>query len=438
MGLLSFDAKPFSSLTVVFLAWKAFLLAIALGAAVGPDYDTSTSIFFEHTYGSDAKVPMLASRLTRWDALYFMYASRKGYVYEQQWAFGAALPTVAQSILRHFQSWGFVGDGVVEPLLAIAFTHFTHLIAVLSLHKLTTILFDNKNLAYVASLLHIISPAGLFLSAPYSESPFACLSFIGYLLFAQGLQSSSTSFSRNIKLVSAGIVFGISIPFRTNGLLNGILFAVEAIKCLQTFIRRPGFAVLLTGVAPVLGGLFVAAGSIVPQAVAWLRYCHWDLAEGELRPWCSRMIPSIYTFVQEDYWNGGFLKYWTPSHIPLFLLASPMLAILIKSGVSFLMGSSHGLMPRMSSKAESHQVFVRTLAAIQLAVAILAITNFHVQIITRLSSGYSVWYWWVASCLGDRKSQARGWAIVVFMVMYGSIQGGLFASFLPQPRFILK
>lgn len=80
---------------------------------------------------------------------------------------------------------------------------------------------------------------------------------------------------------------------------------------------------------------------------------------------------------------------------------------------------------------ETHHTFVLTLAMIQTLVAVLAITNFHVQIINRLSSGYPVWYWWVANSLSNGETRKTGSMVVVFMIMYASIQGGLFASFLP-------
>lgn len=80
---------------------------------------------------------------------------------------------------------------------------------------------------------------------------------------------------------------------------------------------------------------------------------------------------------------------------------------------------------------DEYRTFVRTLAAGQTLLAVLAITHYHVQVITRLSSGYPVWYWWVAGCLGDKKRQGWGAGIAMFMVIYAGIQGGLFASFLP-------
>jgi phosphatidylinositol glycan class V len=108
-----------------------------------------------------------------------------------------------------------------------------------------------------------------------------------------------------------------------------------------------------------------------------------------------------------------------------------MLTILIKSGLAFIVNLGQGLGKAMPVVPDSYRTFVLTLAASQTLVAVLAITNFHVQIISRLSSGYPIWYWWVANSLSRGKTQKTGSVIVTFMIMYASIQGGLFASFLP-------
>jgi len=72
---------------------------------------------------------------------------------------------------------------------------------------------------------------------------------------------------------------------------------------------------------------------------------------------------------------------------------------------------------------------VRSAAAAQVLLAVLAVTNYHVQIITRISSAFPLWYWWLAGKL--LRGEAWGSRIVMFMVMYASIQGALFTSFLP-------
>lgn len=77
------------------------------------------------------------------------------------------------------------------------------------------------------------------------------------------------------------------------------------------------------------------------------------------------------------------------------------------------------------------RLVVRSMVFAQVLLVGLAITNYHVQIITRLSSGYPAWYWWVAACLRSSKTRGIGSWMVVFMVMYALIQAVLFASFLP-------
>lgn len=88
--------------------------------------------------------------------------------------------------------------------------------------------------------------------------------------------------------------------------------------------------------------------------------------------------------------------------------------------------SSDSVNPRLAP-------LLQCMAASQLLLAFMAFTSYHVQIVSRLSSAYPVWYWWLAQGLGSSdgsRSKLAG-GLVVFMVMYASIQGILFASFLP-------
>lgn len=136
----------------------------------------------------------------------------------------------------------------------------------------------------------------------------------------------------------------------------------------------------------------------------------------------------------------GLFRYWTLSNVPLFILAAPVLGLLMVSGWEVIIRPS-GL--ARSPTAEQQQqgqkgatsVLVASMAAAQLLLAALAITTYHVQIITRIASGYAVWYWWVAGSLldngADGKRRDVGGKVVIFSVMYAMIQGVLFASFLP-------
>jgi GPI mannosyltransferase 2 len=299
MALIDVARRPLRSLALVFTAWKVFLLAIVIGAAVGPDYDTSTSLFFERVYGRrDDQVPLLARRLTRWDALYYMHTARDGYLYEQEWAFASGLPVLVSLLRRALQIVGFRTDAAVLPVFAVGVAHVTHLGSAIILYRLTQLLSRDQRLAFVSAVLHIISPAGIFLSSPYSESPFSFLSFAGIWAFALGLCHERTTWGRSVHIIASGLLIGAATFFRSNGLSYGLLFAVEAVTCAFVTYKTPSLPHLFTLVAPIIGGLAVASGSVIPQAVAWQKFC----GHVPLRTWCHSMPPSIYTFVQEHYW----------------------------------------------------------------------------------------------------------------------------------------
>ncbi|KAI0477609.1 glycosyltransferase family 76 protein [Xylariaceae sp. FL0804] len=440
-------ARPLRTLVGAFLVWKAFLLAVAVGAgAAGPAYDTSSTLLAlapspgaAATAADSSREALLdlGTRLTRWDAIYFVQAARRGgrYLFEQEWAFGGALPTVISHLARALERLGARPDAGSEALAGIVIAHVSHLLSVLVLHQLGLVVWRAPRLALVAALLHLVSPAGIFLSAPYNESPYALLSFLGYLLFAKGVlgeegrRSAAAAAAHDASLVAAGLCFGLAVLFRSNGLLNGVLFAGELGR--EILRSRFSWSSVRRQLVLVVGGSAVAAGFLLPQVVAYRTFCL-GTSSDETRSWCTRRLPSIYSFVQEHYWNVGFLRYWTPGNIPLFALAAPMLYLLAKSGVelfsrpSVLAERSGG-----SRLSASNETMVRSMAASQIILTVLAITTYHIQIITRISSGYPLWYWWLAGVLADQKQSRFGGAVVVYMVMYAGIQASLFASFLP-------
>lgn len=122
--------------------------------------------------------------------------------------------------------------------------------------------------------------------------------------------------------------------------------------------------------------------------------------------------------------NVGFLRYWTLSNVPLFLLALPALTLLLYSSTDALARLSYQI-----GQAGRGQWLIVQMAIPQLVLASLAITNYHVQVITRFSSGYPWLYLWLA------KQICQGWKYagpsVRFFMVYGLIQAALFASFLP-------
>lgn len=104
-----------------------------------------------------------------------------------------------------------------------------------------------------------------------------------------------------------------------------------------------------------------------------------------------------------------------------------MLYVLTKSGLDQIVSST------VAHSGEATQVagVLQSAATAQVLLALLAVTNYHVQVITRLSSGSPLWYLWLAHRLSSRETSDGGKGVVRFMIMYAAIQGALFASFLP-------
>ena len=354
------------------------------------------------------------------------------------------------------QKAGLTRYGGLESLVAISIAHLGHFFSVLVLHQLTLAIFpESSAVAAVTAALHIVSPAGLFLSAPYAESTCALFSFLGCLLFTKSLsRTGESSIAKDILVLISGILFGIATTFRTNAILNGLLLLEEALRVVSTLQNGLQYATFRRIAATGFGGLAVGFGFLLPQYLAYSEFCGNSTAVK--RTWCDSSLPSIYGFVQGYYWfayqcqtrfffanmnrNNGPFRYWTISNIPLFLLATPMFFIMITSGIWGLNASVLTNTPEFSkqpstetsgiSATHPHSVqILRNLAVSQLALTAFTLITAHVQIITRISSAYPVWVWYLAITRNKKDSITKGF--VTFMVVYSVIQGGLFASFLP-------
>lgn len=355
-----------------------------------------------------------------------------------------------------FPSFLHASPIVGHALSGILTSHLTHLGAVITLYSLVrhVVLAEQerkREIAFTAACLHTISPAGLFLSAPYGESTFAFATFLGILCYIRAqeqihLPTQQSHLPKATWILLSGFCFALSTLFRSNGLLHGTIFLFDAIACLRTCLRAPNASNLAHLITIVIAGSFIAIGFTLPQAIAYFQYCTPEPS----RPWCSHMPPSIYSWVQKHYWHVGFLSYWTPNNIPLFLLAVPMLVVLFVTALAVLLEPQNPLVTveghsKSSSSESEKKLFTHVtfqLAIPQIVLAAMAVTSFHVQIINRISSGCALWYVILAILVAEYDSRGtqqgllgllggRRQLLVRVMVAYAIVQGGLYASFLP-------
>lgn len=198
-----------------------------------------------------------------------------------------------------------------ESLAGVLMAHGFHFLSVHMLYQLSlcinpdTYKWKTPKFAFLAAFLHVISPAGLFLSAPCAESPFSFLNFAGFFLYTRSHQSRSSGRDGigNILLAASGIMFSLACMFRSNGLLSGLIFCYEAFdSAVALLLRQHLGANLRRFCAAFIAGSFMASGPITWQYVAYRKYCVDTETTDDRRPWCSKWVPSIYTWVQRYYW----------------------------------------------------------------------------------------------------------------------------------------
>lgn len=282
---------PLVTLTGVFALWKTLLLVIAWSAP-GKGYDTSTTLLPD------------GNKLVRWDAIYFVQMAQRGHVFEQEWAFGVGISTIFSAI-----SSGGLKNIIINGIIL---AHCSHFVSVLCLWQITKIIAkhderstDRKVLPFIACCLHIVAPAGIFLSAPYTESPFSALNMFGFWMYLKARSSESRSglTTECVLSIAAGISFGGATIVRSNGVLSGIPLFLDALRFSYEIISLgrldgPMRRLLVLLWSTIVAGLCVAAGFVIPQYIAYQQYCSGKIQQ----PWCANTLPLIFSYVQSHYW----------------------------------------------------------------------------------------------------------------------------------------
>lgn len=207
-------------------------------------------------------------------------------------------------------SFASLGDADKIALTGVVLSHAVHYLSVLALYRLSINVFGSNTatqrlLCHLSATLHIISPAGAFLSAPYGESLFSFLNISGFYSYSSSLHDdrAGNRALRDVKIVTAAALFAAATMVRSNGILSGFLFAFDALLQLRRFLSEGFSFALVTRLGVIiLGGCIVAVGMILPQFAAYETFC---LEKGVSRAWCQWTIPSIYGWVQNRYWYAG-------------------------------------------------------------------------------------------------------------------------------------
>ncbi|KAG0002533.1 hypothetical protein BGZ79_002811 [Entomortierella chlamydospora] len=403
-------------------------LAVASHALI-QDYDSALELVLPIETPSQQLFKSIFGVFLRWDSFYFVHIAEKGYVFEQEHAFFPLVPAlmtlISNTILAPLGA--FLTYRQLLVLAGVLVANVSFIVASVQLYKLTNALFGREKFAFLSAMLYVLTPSGIFMSAIYTESTFAALSFTGMMLVARK------------HYLLAAITWSVSCTARSNGILYVGFFVYDLV--IQMDFKASIWSKVKDLVKTCCLCLITWSGFLLVQMYGYNLYCSGEMSNLEPRPWCNSTVPMIYTFVQDFYWNVGFLRYYEIKQIPNFLMAAPMIT-LCASGIVYYtlydlpraISLGRSATPVPSNGSTPPFMSTKTFPYIVLWTALLfsAVTTMHIQIITRAFSCLPPVYWFAAHQF-EGKVLGAGWtkSVSTFFVMYGLVGIVLFANFFP-------
>jgi phosphatidylinositol glycan class V len=170
----------------------------------------------------------------------------------------------------------------------------------------------------------------------------------------------------------------------------------------------------------------VLAPFIYHQWAAYREFCY----SAEPALWCSNVPPSIYNYVQKEYWDNGFLRYWTIQQLPNFLISAPPLTSISIFSIYHI---HHALSARFFGKVAHRSPFIEAslmphaIHALILSATLLFASN--TQIVLRLAASLPITYWAAAWLVVEHPQWGKWW--ITWSVTWGSLSAILWGAFLP-------
>ncbi|XP_066138434.1 GPI mannosyltransferase 2 [Euwallacea fornicatus] len=392
-----------------------------------PDHNAQAFVYVaerNNTTLIDKSISTLLGGFVRWDAHYFMHIAKYGYTYEHSLAFFPFYPFLGSIIAKTLAPFLYFMS--TDSLLLVSFIAINTFIfkqTSLVLFRLT-LLFFNEETAYVAVRIFCFNPASVFFSAPYTETVFSFLSFTG-------MHNSVMWYKGKENLIAVLLPFLLSATTRSNGVLNaGFIVFLNICLALKGNFKVKVYYVfkIVASIMTCLSGfvyfivysrkLFCTGLINIPisrdlQLQAQMEHYVLPYAwTNQSRPWCNSLeLP--YTYVQSHYWNVGFLKYFQLKQTPNFLLALPILYIVISSCIEHFYIN---FLKRRNLKVFAFEVFC------------LLFVN--VQISTRMLCSASPVFYWICAFRAC-KSQVFRKVIWFYILGYFIVGTVMFCNFLP-------
>ncbi|XP_060703517.1 palmitoyltransferase ZDHHC18-A isoform X1 [Hemiscyllium ocellatum] len=387
----------------------------------------------------DELLEILLSGFSCWDAQHFLFIAEFGYVYEHNFAFLPLFPVslrvVAETVLSPLRCFLNLHSRLL--LSAVLLNAVIFILSAVVLYHLGGVVLRDRRLAFLSSLLFCLTPANVFMSAAYSESMFMLLTFGGMLNLEKGW------------LVTSCFLFSLSAAVRSNGIVNAGFLLYSQLKLCSLYVRHKSTVMekdlykswlnlILRSVLLVAAGtMMIVLPFVLFQYYGYRTFCkptmnpavdipqpllqlarnkgyHVPDKESDPPIWCHHQYPSIYSYIQDAYWNVGFLRYYQLRQLPNFLLAFPVMALGVWAAWQYVIVdpwycvqlglTRRKLLEKTEKDRKPHssfhidQVFVYIVHATVLLV--FGICFMHIQVLTRfLASSSPILYWFSAHLL---------------------------------------
>ena len=362
----------------------------------------------------DKIVDILFGGFRRWDAEYFLHISEHGYTYENTLAFYPLYPLCIK-ILSYLliNIVPFLSVRALSLLIGVILNMIFFVQAANKLFELGRIVLRNERKAEIATILFCFNPASIFFSAPYSECLFSWLSFSLMLKCMEDINS-----------VLIVIPLSLSLLCRSNGLLNIGFVIYYGFKKMFTQETILLFVTILLKTLSIL--IIIAFHYSLMQVYNYYLFCFQkpfgfpdfikDFAvknnlliagnkTATTSPWCDYNVPVSYSYVQEHYWNVGYLNYWELKQLPNFLIAMPIISIICYNSIKYFRRNRafcwrlgiFSLTPNILRKVSVPDQNLLVFIVHAVAVTAFSLLFIHVQVITRLLASSNPMLYWFCS-----------------------------------------
>jgi len=357
------------------------------------DYDTSTTAL----HGKP-----LFGFPHHWDSVFFedVAVNQGTYRFIHYHAFMPLFPLVLRGLLKY--------SAILGVLL---WNMGCYAVAAISLQSLTRTLHgpssSEDHFAYVAMVLFIVSPSGVFTSAFYCDATFAALSTLGMASLAKGYTRISI------------VAFTLATCTRSNGILNaGFLLYTALFLPERTALGR---------LHDLVGVIVITSPFFIYQY--WAFYsANCDTLPMSLIEECKGPFYGFYSRIQRVHWGVGWLMQYEWKNLPNFFIAIPTIAVACR-GVwdqRRVGGLELRLWPPQWSRARH---LVRAHYLYMMCMVFIALLQMHVQVMARFMFSCPALYWSAAKVA---QSTARSRRLLVAYIVVWNIAGCvMFSNFYP-------